>query len=142
MALTMTVSPPTNNMVPTPWAGDVFVFPSTVGQQGFWYLDQLDPGNPAYNIAVRFRLQGPLQLAAMERALNEIVARHEALRTVVATVEGQPVQVVAPTLTIPIPLIDLRNDRFFLSTRDGLGANLLAFMDAEGIDRQFTNWLA
>ena len=91
-----------------PWSGDVFVFPTTVAQQGFWYLDRVDPGNPAYNIAVRFRLQGPLDLEALGRALNEIVRRHESLRTVFAEVDGGPVQVVAPTVTIPVPRIDLR----------------------------------
>ena len=54
--------PATQNGAIKPWQGEVFVFPATVGQQGFWYLDQIDPGNPAYNIAVRFRLEGPLQL--------------------------------------------------------------------------------
>ena len=58
-------------------ADEVFVFPTTVRQQGFWYLDQLQPGNPAYNIAVRFRLQGCLRVEVLERALNEIVRRHE-----------------------------------------------------------------
>ena len=42
-----------------PSADEVFVLPATIRQQGFWYLDQLQPGNPAYNIAVRFRLRGP-----------------------------------------------------------------------------------
>jgi thioesterase domain-containing protein/acyl carrier protein len=88
---------------------EVFVLPSTVGQQGFWYLDQLQPGNTAYNIAVRFRLQGPLRRDCLERALNDIVARHESLRTAFAVRDGVPVQVIAPQLTIPLPCDDLRN---------------------------------
>ncbi len=92
----------------SPWAGDVFVFPATLSQQGFWYLDQVQPGNPAYNIAVRFRLQGPLRVEELERALNEIVRRHESLRTVFAVVDGVPVQVVAPRLSIPLRRDDLR----------------------------------
>ena len=91
-----------------PWAGEVFAFPATVGQQGFWYLDQIDPGNPAYNIAVRFNLKGPLQHAVLTQAINEVVRRHESLRTVVIEVDGQPVQVVAPVLTIAVPVVDLR----------------------------------
>jgi thioesterase domain-containing protein len=98
-----------SNGTPTPWDGEVFVFPATVGQQGFWYLDQLYPGNPAYNIAVRFRLQGPLDHAVLCRAINEIVRRHESLRTVVMDVDGQPVQIVAPSLSIPVPIVDLTN---------------------------------
>ncbi len=92
-----------------PWDGDVFVFPATVGQQGFWYLDQLDPGNPSYNIAVRFQLEGPLLHAALVRAMNEVIVRDESLRTVIIEVDGQPVQVIAPSLSIPVPLTDLRN---------------------------------
>jgi aspartate racemase len=87
---------------------EVFVFPATVGQQGFWYLDQLAPGNPAYNIAVRFRLQGPLRVQALERALNEIVRRHESLRTTFAVMDGVPVQVVTPRLSIRLERDDLR----------------------------------
>jgi thioesterase domain-containing protein/acyl carrier protein len=88
---------------------EVFVFPATVGQQGFWYLDQLDRGNPAYNIAVRFRLEGPLQHAALVRAMNEILRRHESLRTVVMDIDGNPVQVVTPSLSIQVPVVDLRD---------------------------------
>ena len=85
-----------------PWEDEVFVLPATVGQQGFRYLDQLQPGNPAYNIAVRFRLQGLLQFEHLQRAINEIVRRHESLRTVFTTVDGVPMQVVTPRLNIAI----------------------------------------
>ncbi len=87
---------------------DIFVFPTAVGQKGFWYLDRFDPGNPAYNIAVRFRLDGALNHDAMSRAINEIVRRHESLRTVVKELQGEPVQVVMPTVSIPLPVVDLR----------------------------------
>jgi thioesterase domain-containing protein/acyl carrier protein len=96
------------NGSPKPPADEVFVFPATAGQQGFWYLDQLQPGNPAYNIAVRFRLEGPLRVEELRRALNEVVRRHESLRTTFAVVEGAPVQVVSPRLSVPLPLEDLR----------------------------------
>ena len=97
-----------NGHATKPVPDEVFVFPATVGQTGFWYLDQLQPGNPAYNIAVRFRLQGPLRVEELERALNEIVKRHESLRTVFAAVEGVPVQVVSPRLSIRLKRDDLR----------------------------------
>ncbi len=87
---------------------DVFVFPPSVAQQGFWLLDQLEPGNPAYNIAVRFRLEGPLDVALLERALNEIVRRHEVLRTTFDAVDGEPLQVVHPSMKVAIPVFDLR----------------------------------
>jgi thioesterase domain-containing protein len=86
----------------------VVVFPTTIGQQGFWYLDQMDQGNPAYNIAVRFRLQGLLRVEPLTHALNEVVARHEALRTIIGSDDGIPVQLVAPALAIPLPVDDLR----------------------------------
>ena len=89
-------------------ADDVFLFPATVGQQGFWYLDRLQPGNPAYNIAVRFRLQGPLRPEELERAFNEIVRRHEALRTVFTVVDDLPAQMVLPRLAVRLQRHDLR----------------------------------
>ena len=90
-----------------PWAGEVYVFPTTVAQQGFWFFDRLEPGNPAYNIAVRFRLRGVLRIAKLERAMNEVVRRHESLRTIFTEADGEPVQVVAPALTLPMSLVDL-----------------------------------
>jgi thioesterase domain-containing protein len=87
---------------------DVFVFPASIAQEGFWLLDQLEPGNPAYNIAVRFRLQGALDVAVLERALNEIVRRHEVLRTTFDAVDGEPMQVVRPSMRVAIPVLDIR----------------------------------
>jgi amino acid adenylation domain-containing protein len=86
---------------------DVFVFPASYSQQRLWFLDQLQPGSGAYNVPTAARLQGPLDAAALERALNEVVARHESLRTSFASEAGVPVQVVTPALTIPLPLEDL-----------------------------------
>ncbi len=70
---------------------EVFVFPSTIGQKGFWFLDQMNPGNPAYNIAVRFRLRGPLNVSTLKKAFNSMVLRHESLRTAFAEIEDQAV---------------------------------------------------
>jgi len=109
MAYPLTSSAAHKNGVYKPSEDEVFVFPTTLQQRGFWYLDQLEPGNPAYNIAVRFRLEGPLQVEALERALNEIVRRHDTLRTVFQNVRGLPVQVVLPRLTISLTVTDLRN---------------------------------
>src|SRR5207302_11505918 len=83
-------------------APESFVFPTSITQRRFWVLDQLEPGNPAYNIAVRFRLKGPLDVALLERAFNAIIARHEVLRTTFTTHQGQPVQVIAPVLAITV----------------------------------------
>jgi Condensation domain len=64
------------------------------GQEGLWFLDQLMPGSPVFNIPIAVRLSTPLDLATLEQALNEIVRRHEALRTTFATVDGQPKAVI------------------------------------------------
>jgi amino acid adenylation domain-containing protein len=64
-------------------------------QQRLWFLDQWEPGSSTYNFITAVRLTGLLNFAAFERSINEILRRHEALRTTFATVDGQPVQVVA-----------------------------------------------
>ncbi len=89
-------------------AAEVFTFPCSLAQQRFWFLDQLEPGNPAYNIAVRWRLSGPVDPVAVERAFNEILRRHEVLRTCFPDENDLPLQAVFPSLAIRVPLIDLR----------------------------------
>lgn len=84
-------------------------FPLSFAQQRLWFLDQLDPGNPAYNILIAVQLAGYLNRAALAEALNAIVQRHEALRTTFHLVDGQPVQQVAPTLVLESPVIDLQS---------------------------------
>jgi amino acid adenylation domain-containing protein len=84
-------------------------YPLSFAQQRLWFLDQLEPDSVVYNIPTAFRLTGLLDVAALEKSLNNIVQRHEALRTIFSVVEGQPVQIIAPTLTLPLPVIDLRN---------------------------------
>jgi amino acid adenylation domain-containing protein len=83
--------------------------PLSFAQQRLWFLDQLVPNNAFYNTPAAVRLTGSLNLAALEETFNEIVRRHEALRTTFVTVEGQSVQAIAPTLTLSIPVIDLRS---------------------------------
>ena len=88
---------------------DVFVFPMSFAQQRLWFLDQLEPGNSVYNIPAAMCLRGALNGAALEQSLNEIVRRHEALRTTFSVMEGQPVQVIAPGLALTLPVVDLGN---------------------------------
>jgi non-ribosomal peptide synthetase component F/thioesterase domain-containing protein len=90
-------------------AGEVYVLPSSFGQERFWALDRLNPGNPAWNVPVRFRLEGELEPLQLERAFNEIIRRHEVLRTTFRESEGSPAQVIAPTLTLALPVVDLRH---------------------------------
>src|ERR671932_1006421 len=88
---------------------EVFVFPASFAQARLWFLDRLFPGNSFYNVSAALRLTGSLNLAAWEQTFNEIVRRHEALRTTFRMLEGQLVQVIAPSLTIPLPVVDVRN---------------------------------
>ncbi len=81
--------------------------PLSFAQQRLWFLDQFAPGNAAYNMPDVLRLTGPLDHAALTAAINAIVGRHEILRSTFATVAEQPVQIVAPTLTLDLPLHDL-----------------------------------
>jgi hypothetical protein len=60
---------------------EVLIFPTSFAQQRLWFLDQLAPGSPLYNIRERLVFDGPLDVSALELALNALVARHEALRT-------------------------------------------------------------
>lgn len=77
-------------------------------QQRSWFLDQLTPQNPFYNMPKAMRLVGQLNAAALERTLNEIVRRHDTLRTTFASIDGKPVPYVVSTLTLPLPLVDLQ----------------------------------
>ncbi|HZO72429.1 MAG TPA: amino acid adenylation domain-containing protein [Ktedonobacteraceae bacterium] len=75
--------------------------PLSFHQQRLWFLDQLQPGNEQYNLSVAVRLDGPLDIAALERSLNALIERHESLRTVFIAQE-EPQQVVLPTLTMTL----------------------------------------
>jgi acyl carrier protein len=72
--------------------------PLSFAQQRLWFLDQLEPGNPLYNIPQMIRLRGLLDVDALRRSLNEIVRRHEALRTRFALVDNEPAQIISPTI--------------------------------------------
>ena len=65
-----------------------------VRAERLWFLDQFEPGSSAYNMPFALRLKGALVVAALERAMTEVVRRHEVLRTRFAVEEGEPVQVV------------------------------------------------
>ncbi|MGB9182076.1 MAG: amino acid adenylation domain-containing protein [Pyrinomonadaceae bacterium] len=79
------------------------------GQQRLWFMDQMEPGNAFYNIPSVMRLKGQLNLDALERSLNEVVRRHESLRTSFALVDEKPVQIIAPVQHVTLPLINLES---------------------------------
>ena len=81
--------------------------PLSFAEQGLWLLDQLSPGMTAYNMQSRLRLRGPLNVAALERSLNTVIQRHDILRSTFRAVKEQPARVVAPTLIVNLPVINL-----------------------------------
>lgn len=89
-----------------PVARGTTTFPLSFAQQRLWFLDQLQ-GNPTYNIPLAVKLHGALQPALLEQGLNEIIQRHEALRTTFHTKDGQPFQVIAPSLIFSLTMKDL-----------------------------------
>ena len=81
--------------------------PLSFSQQRLWFLHQLDPESAAYNIPAAVRLKGPLNLQALESTCNEIVKRHEVLRTAFLSFDGKPLQVIAPAFDLAVAVIDL-----------------------------------
>lgn len=81
--------------------------PLSLAQERLWFLYQLDPLNPAYNLDIVIRIAGQLQIAALEYSFEELVHRHESLRTTLDVIDTQNVQVIAPVSAISLPLIDL-----------------------------------
>jgi amino acid adenylation domain-containing protein len=89
-------------------AEEVFIFPVSFAQERLWFLDQFEPNSPFYNIPAAINFPGALNLTALQQSLDEIVRRHEALRTSFASHAGQTVQVIHPPAPLPLPLTDLR----------------------------------
>ncbi|HYL99143.1 MAG TPA: condensation domain-containing protein, partial [Blastocatellia bacterium] len=83
------------------------ICPTSFAQQRLWFLDRLMGESRFYNIANAVRIAGQINVIALEGGANEIVQRHEALRTSFALIDGTPAQVVARSLNIRLPLVDL-----------------------------------
>ncbi len=82
-------------------------YPASFGQRRLWFLDQLEPGTAAYNLARAFRVTGPLDIPVLTRAFEAIVRRHESLRTVFDSVDGEARQIVLSDMEVQIPVVDL-----------------------------------
>jgi non-ribosomal peptide synthetase component F len=90
----------------------VFAFSATPAQRRFWLLDQLQPGgNPSLNMCLALRWHGPLDQSVLRRALNEVIARHEALRTTFESDRGQLRQLIAPSLIVDLPTLNASDFR-------------------------------
>ena len=83
--------------------------PLSFAQQSIWDFQQFYPDSYAYNSPIALRLTGKLSKEVLEKSINEIIRRHEILRTTFTVNEDQPLQVIAPSLTIPLKIIDLQH---------------------------------
>lgn len=81
--------------------------PLSYAQQRLWFLDQLEPGGAFYNMPVAIRLVGVVDEKVLSQVVNEVVRRHEILRTTFPTVDDRPVQKIAPELVVALPVEDL-----------------------------------
>ncbi|GAC1437037.1 MAG: hypothetical protein NVSMB58_28730 [Terriglobales bacterium] len=81
--------------------------PLSFAQQRLWFLDQLEPGTSLYNVPQMLRMRGDLNVQALHKSINEVVRRHEALRTSFVTVDNEPLQVISSETKLPLPITDL-----------------------------------
>jgi hypothetical protein len=81
--------------------------PLSFAQQRLWFFDQLEPESSYYNVPLAIRLKGILNPSVLEQTLNEIIRRHESLRTTFATVDREPVQIIGSPSALKLPLQDL-----------------------------------
>ena len=84
--------------------------PLSFPQQRLWFLHQLDPRTSAYNLTAALALSGNLDVSAMQRALANLVARHDALRMAFSTVDGEAVVELRQQIAVDLPLVDLSSD--------------------------------
>jgi amino acid adenylation domain-containing protein len=82
-------------------------FPASFAQQRLWFLDHFEPESATYNLARAFRITGALDIGTLTRAIRAVVQRHESLRTVFDSVDGQPQQIVLSEIDVPLPVLDL-----------------------------------
>ena len=86
---------------------DSACLPLSFAQQRLWFLSQLDPDGATYNLPIALHLAGPLNVDALQKSFDEIIRRHEVLRTVFAIENDQPVQIVKQSLKMSLPITDL-----------------------------------
>jgi amino acid adenylation domain-containing protein len=82
--------------------------PLSFSQQRLWFLDQIEPNSSSYNIPEAVQLTGSLNIPALQKALDAIVAQHEVIRTTYVTINGHPIQVINPPSPVALEIIDLQ----------------------------------
>ncbi|MDJ0508497.1 MAG: amino acid adenylation domain-containing protein, partial [Crocosphaera sp.] len=83
--------------------------PLSFSQKGIWFLEQLNPNNSAYNLSFAFQIEGKIDLSALEKSFNEIIKRHENLRTNFIDVKGNPVQDIKHNINFKLSTINLEH---------------------------------
>jgi amino acid adenylation domain-containing protein len=112
-------------LLPRPAAERAAPQPLSFAQQRLWFIDQLDPGSAAYNVAIAVRVEGAVAPGLLARCLDAVVARHEALRTTfAAAADGAPLQVIGPSAAAAFAVVDLA--ALPDGTRDGEAQRLAA----------------
>ena len=104
--------------------------PLSFAQERLWFLEQFQPGSPVYNIPLSMRMPGPLNIRALNWSINEVVRRHEVLRTSFPNRRGCPAQVIAPEMTLDLPISDLQT---YLSEDREREARRIATEEVRGI---------
>jgi amino acid adenylation domain-containing protein len=99
-----------SQMAIIPVSRETNTFPLSYSQQRLWFLDQLEPGSPLYNICSAIRMKGPLDEAALKNTLIEIIKRHEVLRTTFRTDNKEPQQIVHEAFDPVISIVDARDE--------------------------------
>ncbi|MBN3925206.1 condensation domain-containing protein [Nostoc sp. NMS4] len=102
LVLTTKITTTNHKLQPVPRDGEL---PLCLAQERLWFLDQLEPGNPFYNVAIAIRLTGKLNLAIVEQSLNEIIKRHESLRTTFTPIDGRPIQVIHESVKLKLSIL-------------------------------------
>src|SRR5947209_19671829 len=92
---------------PIPARGDAGAVPLSFAQQRLWFLHQLDPASPAYNMPSALLLEGRLDRGTLHASLADVVRRHESLRTTFEALLGEPVQIIHPEMRVGVPVVDL-----------------------------------
>jgi len=90
-----------------PRRGEADHYPLSFAQERLWFTARMDPRNSAYNIPMALSLQGPLNIAALEQSLGEIINRHEALRTTFGAIDSRPVQRISAAAPYALAVVDL-----------------------------------
>jgi len=100
-------APVDDQKAPAALPPEMFALPVSSCQKRLWFLERFQPGNPLYNVPIAVRIEGPLDATALEHAVNQVIQRHEILRTCFDTQNGEPVQVIAPLLSWKLAVVDL-----------------------------------